>query len=323
METVSVGVVGAGQIARLGHLPSLEAAVATGTARIVGVVDPVEALAARAAARFEGCRAYASVGELLRAGAPAAVFILTPKDTHADLIRTCLAAGADVLSEKPLATRLADASELVALAERAGRLLMVGFNRRYAPVYVRAKEAFGDRRPRVCIAHKYRPEPEYRSTLENGIHVLDLMRWFCGEADTIEAAAQYDDPFHEISVVAQIRFDGGALGSFVSQREAGRWSERVELVGRGLTVLVDAPDTVRIAAGSDECARRMAPLAPMGAAEVHHTWGFQAEVAEFLRCVRTREVPRTAGADALKTHELLDRILRAAGLPPLGTATGG
>lgn len=45
--------------------------------------------------------------------------------------------------------------------------------------------------------------------------------------------------------------------------------------------------------------------------------GIQQAISQFLDRVRTREVPHTSGEDAFLTHELVDRIYRACGLPPL------
>ena len=58
---------------------------------------------------------------------------------------------------------------------------MVDFNRRYAPVYVAGRAAFGaEPARRFCVAQKNRPGSEYRATFENAIHMVDLLRWYCG-----------------------------------------------------------------------------------------------------------------------------------------------
>jgi len=58
----------------------------------------------------------------------------------------------------------------------------------------------------------------------------------------------------------------------------------------------------------------MTPLA-LGWARVEDKMGFSPEVQHFIHCVQTREQPITNAADAYKTHELMNRILLAAGLP--------
>ncbi len=311
-----VAVIGAGSIAKVAQLPSLAAATGAGHVKVTGVVTRNPENAKQTALQFEGCRSFGSLEELLLEDPPEAAFVLTPKDTHAEIATRLLEARVDVFCEKPLATTLSDARRLVELAEKQDRILMVGFNRRYAPVYLRAKEAFAKQTPLVCIAQKNRPQTEYRATLENAIHMVDLMRWYCGEVIEIHAAAQFTDPYYETTALAQLRFDSGALGVLVAHRQSGQWTERLELNGGGCTVMVNAPDSVTVVSSDAETVVNMTPLA-MGWAEVRHKMGFQGEVDHFLECVRTRQTPRTSGADALLTHELMDQILRQAGLPPM------
>ena len=61
-------------------------------------------------------------------------FVLTPKACHAEQIFFLLKAGVDVYSEKPMATTLKNADNMVELSEQTGRKLMIGFNHGYAPV---------------------------------------------------------------------------------------------------------------------------------------------------------------------------------------------
>jgi virulence factor len=78
--------------------------------------------------------------------------------------------------------------------------------------------------------------------------------------------------------------------------------------------VVEAPD--RVSLGQDGMARvtEMPPI-HMGWAHVGDKLGFRQELEHFVECVRTRAEPRTAGADAVRTQALMDRLLRAMGLP--------
>src|SRR5690606_1343056 len=69
-----------------------------------------------------------------------AVAIATPAVTHYELVQAALAADKDVFVEKPLALRLDQAEELGALAERSGRILMVGHLLQCHPAFLRMKE---------------------------------------------------------------------------------------------------------------------------------------------------------------------------------------
>jgi scyllo-inositol 2-dehydrogenase (NADP+) len=84
-----------------------------------------------AAEKYPDVRVVRSMEELLAIREIQLVVIATPNDTHAPLARQCLQAGRDVVVDKPFTTTLAEAQELVALAQKLGRLLTVYQNRRY------------------------------------------------------------------------------------------------------------------------------------------------------------------------------------------------
>lgn len=109
-----------------------------------------------------------------------------------------LRAGKHVLCEKPLGRNLAEAQEMVAVAESSGRILKTGFNHRHHPAILRAHEIVsrGDLGApmflRCVYGHGGRPGygKEWRGNadlagggemLDQGIHVVDLCRWFLGE----------------------------------------------------------------------------------------------------------------------------------------------
>lgn len=105
------------------HLRTVAELEARGLARLSAVVDPREPDDAPAPW-------FASLGDLLSAGAgtlPDVVVLSTPIHTHLPLARAAMEAGIDVLLEKPTAASLAEHAELVAVAERTGRLCQVGF----------------------------------------------------------------------------------------------------------------------------------------------------------------------------------------------------
>ena len=302
---IRVAVIGVGAIAKSTHLPLL----LESECRVESVMSSTGQTARDVARRFNIPRVLDSVDEV---DADCA-FVLTPKDTHADIAVPLLQKGIPVFLEKPMATTLVDAERLVSTAERTGTLLMIGFNRRYMPGYEALKAAWSDRPPDVIVAEKNRPGTEYRATMENAIHMVDLMRWICGEAVDVRAASQFDDPYRETSCVAQIRFPR-TLATLVANRSCGQWMERVASYGGGKSVLVEAPERVTVVDHSQAHESSLTPLA-MGWASVLDRLGFRQEVMEFFRAVRDGGPVRTPARDALETHRLMHRILDAAGLP--------
>lgn len=105
------------------HLRTVADLEDRGLARLSAVVDPREPDDAPASW-------FASLGDLLSADAdalPDVVVLSTPIHTHLPLARATMEAGIDVLLEKPTTASLAEHAELVAVAERTGRLCQVGF----------------------------------------------------------------------------------------------------------------------------------------------------------------------------------------------------
>ena len=201
-------------------------------------------------------------------------------------------------------------------AEKTGRTLMIGFNRRFAPVYQKAKEVYKDQVPDVIIAQKNRPASEYRATLENAIHMVDLMRYLSGECVSVEAHSIYTDPCYETLCTAQLQFENGTVGMLVADRASGQWVETMEIHGHNRSVYVNAPDSIKVVDEKEAHVTTLTPLA-MGWAKVEDKLGFADQDAHFFDCLKNGAVPLTSAADAFKTHELMNRILTAAGLPNL------
>jgi virulence factor len=310
-KALRIGVAGAGNIASIAQLPTLVQRDDVELGALVTRREDPQPLLRRWGFRS----AYPTMDAMLAAEELDAVFVLTPRSEHVNGTRAALAAGLDVFCEKPLATRAADAQALADEAERGGRVLMVGFNRRYAPVYETGRAAFSASGASFCVAQKNRAGSEYRATFENAIHMVDLLRWYCaGEPIDVTAHAAGTDPWQEEGVSALIRFDNGNTGVLVAARNAGAWGEKLDAYGEGVTATISAPDHVAITRNSQTTVREMSPEA-FGWATATETFGFAAAVHHFLDRVRDRQEPLTSGAEAAKTQLRLERILSAAGLP--------
>jgi predicted dehydrogenase len=127
-----VGVVGAGLIAQLVHLPALRAL--DGRFALAGIADPSPAARAALSARY-GVPAVADHRALIDAGDLDAVVVCSPNGTHAAVTLDALDAGLHVLVEKPLCITLADADRIVAAARERDRVVQVGYMKRFEPAY--------------------------------------------------------------------------------------------------------------------------------------------------------------------------------------------
>ena len=131
-DVLRVGVVGAGFVAQVVHLPHLRDA--GGRFRVVAVAEPDAGVREAVAAHY-GVRAFASHEELLAEAACDAVLVCSPNATHADVVVAALEAGRHVLVEKPLCLSLEDADRIVAARDRAGLVVQVAYMKRFDPAY--------------------------------------------------------------------------------------------------------------------------------------------------------------------------------------------
>lgn len=311
-KVLRVGVVGAGAIAQIAHLPVL---AAMPDVHISAIYSRTFEKAKRAAEQFGAEKACRTFGEFLNTNLDCAV-LLTPKNVRQEYLPQLIDRKLDVLCEKPLAMTLRECDSLANMAVKSSQLLMVAFNRRFAPANQQAIAAFGGGHPHMMIANKSREFKEYRGTLENAIHMVDLLRHVMGECVEVSAKASFTNPMYEDACSALLGFEGGGMGLLAASRESGQWREQVEIYGGGITAISDNLDSCKIIYPEHEENYSFTPL-NKGWCTVVKRLGFEGCMRHFLHCVRTREVPLTSAEDAYRTHELMDRILRVAGLPDL------
>ena len=107
--------------------------------RVVAVCDPDPERQAEAIERFD-CLAYASYEELVADKAVELMVVATPSNLHAAQSIAAMRAGQHVIVEKPMASDLAGADAMLAVAEETGRILTVHQNLRYAADFVKVRE---------------------------------------------------------------------------------------------------------------------------------------------------------------------------------------
>ncbi len=244
---------------------------------------------------------------------PEAAFVLTPSDTHYAMARQLLEAGIHVYLEKPATLQTEDTRLLAELADEQGRVLMVGFNRRYAPLHRRARELWDGRPVGLCVLQKHRDSayhPDlYSNYTDDTIHIIDLLRFFCGEATPVRTVAHvHEGKLIRATALLDVGEDGHGVVS--TELNAGAWQERYALHGGGASLYVEAFSELRFV---DETGRRTAKETYASAwTSTLKGRGFEDEVAHFLDCVREGSTPHTSAWEALKTQELLEAMVSVA-----------
>lgn len=132
-----IGIVGAGAIARRGHLPIYNTIPEV---EVVGIADIDQSLAARVAEEFNIPKCFSTCEELLQDKSIQLVDICTPPHTHLKVVKIAAEAGRHVLVEKPLAISLKDALEINEVVSQRGVKLCVTQEWRYFPAVLAVKE---------------------------------------------------------------------------------------------------------------------------------------------------------------------------------------
>jgi predicted dehydrogenase len=130
METVKVGIVGAGWIAQVVHLPIL---TKLKEAQVVAICDRDRGRARLVAEKYGIRKVYADLDRMLEEEEFGALVVATSTDAHKDATLAGLKAGRDVLVEKPIARTYSEALAMSEAAKESRRVLMVGMNHRFRP----------------------------------------------------------------------------------------------------------------------------------------------------------------------------------------------
>jgi predicted dehydrogenase len=129
-ESIGVGIIGAGGIARGVHIPGYQKLP---NARVIAVSDPFEGARTSAAEQFGIESTYDDFNEMLQRDDIHVVSVTTPNFLHAEATIAALEAGKHVLCEKPLAMNAQEGEAMVEAARRTGNKLMCGFHFRFTP----------------------------------------------------------------------------------------------------------------------------------------------------------------------------------------------
>ncbi|MGC5771176.1 Gfo/Idh/MocA family protein [Paenibacillus pabuli] len=256
------------------------------------------------------------------------VVVAQPHDQTA-LVLECIQAGKNVYVDKPLGWNAAEAADIAQAAEKAGVIVMVGFMKRYAPVYMKLKElidggSMGKARSfQMKFAVDSTPfcKDEEQFIKLAAIHMVDLMRFLFGEAMQVTGTTVKNG--EHINQSISLKFEQGVVGSayFAGMSAWSRESESVLVTFddgfasadeiNTLTIhhsrtgdnlpwkSLEERDTVYTPSGS--------PMS--GAYRDLYLRGFVGEMAHFMECCKNKSVPQSSGKENIGTMALCDTIL--------------
>ena len=254
-DTIGVAFLGVGRMGET-HLRNL---AGLSGVRVVAVADPNGEAAERGKVLASAEVALKDIEKAITHPGVDAVVIVTPTETHAQLIEIAVEAGKAVFSEKPIALDLAETSRVVRLVQEKGASVQIGFMRRFDPGYSKAKakivagelgklETF-----RALSRDTYPPSLKFLVSsgglfLDMAVHDLDLARFLVGEVEEVQAwgSVLIDERFAQANdadtAVTLLRFKNGVLGvTETSRRSNWGYDIRTEVAGSIGKVVVEAP----------------------------------------------------------------------------------
>jgi len=326
---VRVGVVGCGLIG------SRRIETATRNGDVVEFVADVDEESAEEAATACGASWTTNWRELAAAPELEAVVVATHNKHAAEITTGLLEAGKHVLCEKPLGRTADEAAHIVAAARASGRVLKVGFNHRHHPALSRAHslasagEIGALLSIRAAYGHGGRAgyENEWRSDrdlagggelLDQGVHIIDLCRWFLDEV--VEVAGFTATLFWPV----EIEDNAFALLRTRSQQVATlhtSWTQwknlfRFEIFGRDGYLTAEG---LGGSYGEERLTHGIRP--PEGGIPDERSWAYPgedvswtAEWTEFSDAIREGREPLGNGVDGLEAARIIDAIYEASRL---------
>lgn len=322
-----IAVVGAGQFGRK-HIETIRN---DPLCELAGVADPA----------YSGEKAFSDYREMLDRTRPAGVIIAAPNALHVPIGLACVERGVPMLVEKPIAETISAANELVRAAERAKVPILVGHHRRHNLLVEQARTIIQEgaigrlvavavlwllQKPDDYYEVAWRREPGGGPLLINCIHDVDDLRYICGEIVEVRALMSSATRKFAVedTVAIALRFANGALGTItLSDATAAPWAWEVTSGEYAFYPRHDENCYYFAGTAGSLAFPRMELwkypgktgwYAPLAKEQIT----VQAEdpqprqLRHFLRVIRGEEAPRSSGADAVRTLEVVEMIRRAA-----------
>ena len=330
-----IAVVGAGQFGRK-HIETIKN---DPQCELVAVADPAQP-------GDLGIQIFSNYVDMLDKAKPDGVVIATPNALHVPVGLACVERRVPILVEKPIAETVFLANELVRAAEHAKLPLLVGHHRRHNPIVEKAREIVQGggigrlaavaalwllQKPDEYYDVTWRREPGGGPLLINCIHDVDDLRYICGEIAEVRALMSNSirNLKVEDTLAVALRFANGALGTItLSDTAAAPWAW--ETTSGEYAFYPQHAQNCYFFAGTERSLGfphlelwsypgKKGWYAPMSREKIElKKENSQArQLRHFCRVIRGEEAPRSSGADATRTLEVVEAIRKAAVSGPL------
>ncbi len=186
---------------------------------LVAIADP-DAVLVRKLAKKYGCKAYTNYTDMLCTEKIDLISVVVPTELHKNVALDVISKGVDILLEKPIASDVKDAQEIIDFAERKGIKLLIGHIERFNPAIRELKRRLSnDELGRVFKIDINRVGPfparirDVGVVIDLAVHDLDIMRYITG-SEVKKISSELDKKInssHEDLVKALVRLDNGTI----------------------------------------------------------------------------------------------------------------
>ncbi len=329
MRRIGVGVIGVG-IQGEAHVICFKELA---NAKLVAVSD-INEKRGRYIAQKYGAKFYRDYHEMLRDPEVDIVSVATPDYAHKEPVIAAAEAGKHIIVEKPMATSINDAEDMVRAVKKAGVKFMVNFENRFNPAYVRVKDIIKQGligRPLHIYARLsdtiYVPTRMLGWSAKTTVafflmsHTADLARWYFEDEAYMVYAIAHKDVLAGIGIntpdlyVAIVNFRRGGTANLEScwilpESMPSVFDFKLEVIGSEGAVFVDTQKE-----GVEEYTKQEGRYAHfIKLYEIHGTYaGFLKEaLAHFVRCVLEDREPIVKPEDGLANVKILVAVDRSA-----------
>lgn len=293
-------------------------------AALVALVDPVEESRLKALRELEIETGYTGYREAFTDGNFDAVVIATPTKFHKEIALAAAEAGKHIFCEKPMAMNAEECAAMLDAARTRRVKLQIGFMRRYAPDYIRAREQMDSgligrvvqvksltHGPSTPLPWMFDLRKSNGPLAEVNSHDIDSLRWFTGsEFKTVyavggnyrcpDARSAFPDFYDNVSLCA--RFESGMQGVISgAQGVKYGYDARVEILGTEGIIFIGSQQEGPVVAGAREGAGN----------RISRSWtnlfadAYLAEDRDFARCILEDCPPKASGLDGLRAVEVV------------------
>jgi myo-inositol 2-dehydrogenase/D-chiro-inositol 1-dehydrogenase len=314
MDKIKIGIIGAG------YIGGVHAGVLARDERVSvsAIYDPVDQRA-ESLSLSSGATAAKSAEALIASSD--AVYITTPNTKHTELAVAAAAAGKHVFCEKPLATNLTDARQVLDAAQNTRAVFQVGHNRRFAPVYAALKQMIDEEAaPHSAHVKMNRGElikPEWVGDplitggflYETTIHMFDMMRFLFGEVAHLTALGSTHEYPETDDFSVLLAFESGVHATLCSSADAS-WLfpfERVEVFCHHRTITTREMEALVSSEGMEG---RQVTIS-MHQLSKEEKWGYVQEDRAFVDSIVNGAPPIVTALDGYKSVALVDACYRS------------